>query len=289
MKQTVTAFRIGSHDPTIEISDNDIWRTTVTPDGPATLHITNWRTHSPELETFGDGADWLHSRALDLLGASDVIPAITPVHEQVSIAQKKFGELRLGKSHTPYHELLPTVLGQRVTSIEAVRQWREIVQAFGSPAPGPHSHIRTPPAPDVIASLPYHAFHRFGIERKRADTLISVARHFDFLTRISREDSTPQKLTAQLMLIPGIGVWTAAVAGGLAFGDPDALLVGDFHVKNTVAYALTGRIRGTDEEMVKTMEPYNGQRHRVVRWLQLNGVRAPARGPRRRIVSITRL
>jgi hypothetical protein len=75
----------------------------------------------------------------------------------------------------------------------------------------------------------------------------------------------------------------------LAFGDPDALLVGDFHVKNTVAFALEGRIRGTDKEMVATLEPYRGQRHRIVRWLQLNGVRAPARGPRRRIVSITRL
>jgi hypothetical protein len=41
--------------------------------------------------------------------------------------------------------------------------------------------------------------------------------------------------------------------------------------------------------MVATLEPYRGQRHRIVRWLQLNGVRAPARGPRRRIVSITRL
>jgi endonuclease III len=286
---TVSAFRIGKNDPTIHISDADVWRTSVTPDGPATLHISQWQSTTPIFQTYGDGAAWLQPRVTDFLGGSDAVPEITPAHEIVATAQKKFGRLLLGRSNTPYHELLHAVLAQRVTSIEATRQWREIVLRYGTPAPGPHAAIRTPPAPDVIASLPYHEFHRFGIERKRAESLISVAKYFDFLSRVSVSTAPAHELTAQLQKIPGVGVWTAAVAGGLAFGDPDALLVGDFHVKNTVAFALTGRIRGTDEEMVATLAPYHGQRHRVVRWLQLNGVRAPARGPRRRIVSITRL
>jgi len=285
----VSAFRIGAHDPTIDISDDELWRTTWTPDGPGTIRITNWKTTAPTCETFGDGATWLESRAIDLLGANDHIPVIDAAHEQVASAQKKYGQLQLGRSNTPYHELLHAVLAQRVTSIEAMRQWRDLVHQYGQPAPGPHSTLRTPPSPTVLASLPYYAFHKFGVERKRADTLIAVAKHFDFLSRLSENSSSPHDLTNQLQSIPGIGVWTAAVAGGLAFGDPDALLIGDFHVKNTVAYALTGRIRGTDEEMVATLEPYRGQRHRVVRWLQLDGARAPARGPRRRIVSITRL
>jgi hypothetical protein len=86
-----------------------------------------------------------------------------------------------------------------------------------------------------------------------------------------------------------VGIWTAAVAGGIAFGDADALLIGDFHVKNTVAFALTGSIRGSDEQMCKTLAPYAGNRHRVVRWLELDGWSAPARGPRRRNLSIARL
>ena len=285
----MSAFRIGSHDPTIHITQTDLWRSSVTPAGPATLHISDWQSVHPQVETFGDGASWLQERALELLGTSDTIPNIVSHHKQVTEAQKKFGLLRIGRSNTPYHELLHAVLAQRVTSIEAIRQWREIVLQFGTPAPGPFQQLRTPPTPDTISQLPYHVFHRFGIERKRAETLITVAKHFDFLTRLADSTESAQRSTAQLQLIPGVGIWTAAVAGGLAFGDPDALLVGDFHVKNTVAYALTGNIRGTDEEMVAAMEPYRGQRHRVVRWLQLNGVRAPARGPRRRIVSITRL
>lgn len=289
LSQTVSAFRIGSHDPTLHISDEDIWRASLTPQGPGTLHVRHWRTPHPEITTYGPAAEWLRPRALELLGARDNVPQIHAVHPQVANAQKKFGGLLLGRSNTPYHELLHAVLAQRVTSIEAIRQWHQIVRDFGTTAPGPHPSLLVPPAPDVLAALRYPAFHSFGIERKRADTIISVAKHFDFLSRITESESPPNELTLKLQLIPGVGVWTAAVAGGLAFGDPDALLVGDFHVKNTVAYALSGNIRGTDEEMVRILEPYAGQRHRVVRWLQLSGVKAPARGPRRRIVSITRL
>jgi hypothetical protein len=90
--------------------------------------------------------------------------------------------------------------------------------------------------------LPYTTLHTYGIEKKRADALRAVAKHAHFLHRLAESSLPAHELTQKLHLIPGVGVWTAAVAGGLAFGDPDALQVGDFHVKNTVAYALTGAI-----------------------------------------------
>lgn len=289
MSATLLAYRQGRHDPTISLGTHEVWRAVTTPEGMATLHISRLNTPEPRVDAFGDGAAWLAPRALDLSGIADVIPPITPHHRAVEVAQRRWGGLRLGRSHSSYTELIPAVLGQRVTGLEAQRQWAALVRRFGQRAPGPRDDLWTPPVPDVVASLPYTEFHTFGIERKRADTIIQVARHLAFLQRLDTSDSEPHQKTAQLQLIPGVGQWTAAVAGGLAFGDPDALLVGDFHVKNTVAYALTGRIRGTDEEMVKTLAPYAGQRHRVVRWLELSGTRAPARGPRQRIVSITRL
>ena len=91
------------------------------------------------------------------------------------------------------------------------------------------------------------------------------------------------------MRLPGIGVWTAAVTIGVSHGDPDALPVGDFHVKNTVAWALNGQARGSDDEMLRTLEPYAGQRWQVVRTLELAGLGAPRFGARRPILDVARL
>lgn len=269
--------------------NGDFWRATYTPDGPATLRIAAAISPTPTYEGFGPGANWLVERAHELLGHIDERVTITPAHDSVAHAQRQFGHLRLGRSSSPYHELFVAVLGQRVTGIEAIRQWRQLTETFGHDAPGPVAGLMLPPDPDRLKNIPYYELHSFGIEKKRADTLRAVARNCHMLMSTSLLSLAPHDATTQLQTISGIGPWSAAVAGGLAFGDPDALLVGDFHVKNTAAWALRGVIRGTDQEMERDMLPYKGQRHRVMRWLELAGWRAPARGPRRRIVSIGRL
>jgi 3-methyladenine DNA glycosylase/8-oxoguanine DNA glycosylase len=138
-----------------------------------------------------------------------------------------------------------------------------------------------------LSRQPYYVLHRFGIEKRRADALRGVAHNAARLIRdIDVSHSDPSALTSSLTNLSGIGVWTAATAGGLAYGDPDALVIGDYHVKNTVAFALTGKARGTDDEMVALLSPYNGQRARVVKWLELDGWVAPKFGPRQRISSI---
>ena len=47
-----------------------------------------------------------------------------------------------------------------------------------------------------------------------------------------------------------------------------------------VVHFLTGRARGTDEEMLRLLAPWAGQRQRVVRLIELSGVGAPRFGPR---------
>lgn len=264
------------------------WRASLTPDGPATLRVGGFMGRTPDIDAFGPGADWIARTSGGLLGDDDPLPSIRAVHPAVAEAQRRWSRLRLGHSNLPYHELLPTVLAQRVTAREALSQWRAIVRAYGRPAPGPREGLLLPPDPSTLAAVPYFELHHFGIDRRRADCLRAVARHAHVLVRDIDSARLQSDLTASLRVIPGVGEWTAACAGGLAFGDPDALQVGDFHVKNTVVHALTGRIRGTDEEMIRILDPYSGQRHRVVRWLELDGHRAPARGPRRPIVSIAR-
>ena len=85
---------------------------------------------------------------------------------------------------------------------------------------------------------------------------------------------------SRLTALPGIGPWTVAEVALRALGDPDAVSVGDFHLKNLVAFTLAGEIRGDDARMVELLEPWRGHRARVIRLLEASGHRPPAFGPR---------
>ena len=94
---------------------------------------------------------------------------------------------------------------------------------------------------------------------------------------------------SRLQSIPGIGPWTAAEATRTALGDPDAVSVGDAHLPDLVAWALAGEPRADDARMLELLEPYRGQRARVVRLLEVAGIKIPRFGPRfapRRIARI---
>ena len=63
-------------------------------------------------------------------------------------------------------------------------------------------------------------------------------------------------------------------------GDADAVPVGDYHIPNTVAWALAGEPRGTDERMLELLEPYRGHRRRVITLIKSAGISAPKYGPK---------
>jgi 3-methyladenine DNA glycosylase/8-oxoguanine DNA glycosylase len=76
-----------------------------------------------------------------------------------------------------------------------------------------------------------------------------------------------------------VGEWTVAETLVVSHGDVDAVSVGDYHLKNIVAWHLAGEERGSDERMLELLEPFRPHRARVVRLLEHAG--APQRkGPR---------
>ena len=72
------------------------------------------------------------------------------------------------------HALVPSVFEQKITGTEAFRAYAALLRAHGEPAPGP-AGLLLPPHPDALASLPYHAFHPIGIERRRAEVVRRAA------------------------------------------------------------------------------------------------------------------
>ncbi len=281
VRSTLSVYRFGRHDPTTQLGDTDFWRATLTPDGPGTLHL-QWSGAHLDAEAWGDGADWLLNGVPHIVGALDVgFTCPDDAHHAVARAARKHPGLRVGASRSLYHELLPNVLGQRVTGGEAIGQWHRLCAELGDRAPGPHASLRLPPTPERLRARPAWWFHPLGIEAKRAEALRTVASHAQRITEWSALD--PTQVAGKLQLLKGIGPWTIGSAIGPALGDPDAVPVGDYHIPNMVAWALAGHPRGNDEQMLQLLEPYVGQRGRVIRLLAIAGNAAPKFGPRQRI------
>jgi len=129
-----------------------------------------------------------------------------------------------------------------------------------------------------VAHHPAHVFHRFGVERKRADAIRVAA---SYARRLEEAASLPlAEAYARLTALPGVGPWTAAEVAMVALGDPDAVSVGDYHLPHHVAFALAGEPRADDARMLELLEPYRGQRGRVVRLIMAGGPAPPRFGPR---------
>ena len=86
----------------------------------------------------------------------------------------------------------------------------------------------------------------------------------------------PERAREALTSLPGVGVWTAAETAQRAFGDADALSVGDYHLAKVVGWSLLGHPID-DAAMVELLEPLRPHRHRAVRLFEVSGL---ARNPR---------
>jgi endonuclease III len=274
-----------AHDPTIRLRADRVVRTLRSPEGPATLEVVR-DGEGFRARAWGPGSAWALGQAPALVGGEDRGASFDGAHPLVARAAHRRPGLRMVRSGLVWDLLVPTILAQRVTAGEAARSWTRMVHAWGEPAPGPYD-LRLSPAPTRLASTPYWAFHRLGVERARAIAIVEASRRHDRLQEAValHHDAA----LARLCAVSGLGPWTAALVLRVAAGDPDHVEVGDFHVKNQISWALAGEARGTDERMLELLEPYRGQRGRVVRLLLAAGVRAPTFGPRQRVVPVHQL
>lgn len=276
----------GAGDPTMRLSSTAAIRASVTPDGPAAIEI-RVAGSGVNAWAWGPGADHLLQGLPALLGLDDDDTGFQRVHHPVVAAlARRRGRVVLGRTGAIWEALLPAMLEQRITGTEAWRNYRRLVRTHGAPAPGPLA-LWLPPTPATIAGLASYQLTALGIEPRRGALLRRVAREaprYEALGAPARQTggggAGAAALTAALRRQPGIGPWTAAEVTLRALGDPDAVSVGDAHLSNVVAFALTGRYRGTDEEMLRLLAPWAGHRARVVRLIETSGIAPPRFGPR---------
>ncbi len=286
LQRSLAPLVVSGSDPTIRLRPHGVVRCLRSPEGPVTVAVSVDEVRATA-RAWGDGAQWALAHAAATVGATDDVAHFDPSsHPAVVRAHRRLPGLRIVRTGLVADVLVPTILGQRVTSREAARSWTRIVRAWGEPAPGPHGLV-LPPAPGRLAGTPAWAFQPFGVERDRAVKIIAASRRLDRLQ--GAVDLPPEDARARLTALAGIGPWTAARVLRVAAGDADAVEVGDFHLKHHISWNLAGEPRGSDERMLELLAPFAGHRGRVVRLLSVAGQRPPSFGPRRRVVAVDRV
>jgi len=296
---TVRSLPMGGHDPCFAIAGGAFWWATRTPDGPATLSLR--RDAGALVATgYGPGREWVLAQADGVAGLRDDLSGFDELaarHPLVADLARRHRGLRLPATGRVFQRLLRAVMEQKVTGKEAYHSYAATVRHFHAasgrpPAPGPSGGappgLLLPPDPAAVAATPYWTFHPFGLEQRRADTLGRAAAAADALEDCVDAAGATVRLTA----IAGIGAWTAAEVVRVAFGDPDAVSVGDFHIPHLVSWNLAGQARAgaregspgrlspADTRLLELLEPFRGHRGRVCVLLEKGGAGAPKFGPR---------
>lgn len=295
--QSLGILMRGNGDPSFAHRPDGLWMAFTTPDGPATLRLTavsgtaSGQDSFVDAQAWGPGAEAAVAGVPRLLGRDDDWSAFDEpafhagLPRPVVEARRRNPGLRLPATGRVVDSLVPTILEQKVTTIEARRGYRYLMYRYGTPAPGagravgsaPPSGLLVAPTAEQWLGIPSWEWHKAGVGPQRSATVMRALRSATALERLAALD--PAEAGAKLQSIPGIGIWTAAEVLQRTHGCPDSIAVGDYHLASYVGYALTGR-KTDDAGMLALMEPWRGHRQRVVRMLGLSGFRKPAFGPR---------
>ena len=190
------------------------------------------------------------------MAAVDRLPVeVAECHPVVSDAARRLQGVRTGRSGDLYHALLPTILAQRITSGEAVRQWTSLCRQLGEPAPDPSLGPAAAAGTERARPAARPGGSIRSASRPSGPALAEIGRIADRLWDWVR--LPPSELAVKLRLVRGIGAWTVGSVLGPVCGDDDAVPVGDYHLPNIVAGTSPAR-RGPTTRMLELLEPFCG-------------------------------
>lgn len=285
LRRTLAPLGRGPFDPVHRVGpDGALWRTTRTPDGPASLRLTV-AGGEVRAQAWGPGADRVLAAVPELCGAHHACTLTG--HPLLEHIEATHPGVRQTRTRAVYETAVLAVLEQKVTGKQARTSWQRLAARCGAAPPGPAPDgMRVLPPPRALSLLPSWEWHALGVDPQRAAAVATVCRVMDSLERLL--DAEPGVSRRALASLPGLGVWTAAEIAQRAFGDCDAVSFGDYHVAAAVGWALLGR-PVDDPGMERVLAPWAPHRGRVVRMLELGGPAKPRFGPRTTIQDMRRL
>ena len=289
LTHTLAPLARGTGDPCHRHTpDGAHWHVSRMPSGPVTSRLVQDGPRAVVARAWGPGAAEFLDRLPHMLCLDEEIAGFAPTHPTLAEAHRRFPGLRMLRTGRVFEALVPSIMEQRVHTKSAMASWRTLVWRFGDPAPGPTPvPLRVPPDAQTWRRIPSWTYHRANVDPRRSRTIVTAARMADKLEQAAAME--PTAAARRLCAVPGVGAWTAAEVAQRAFGDPDALSVGDYHLPAIVGWSLLGRPLD-DDAMVEYLEPLRPHRYRAVRLLEISGqARKPKFGPRTPLVDISRM
>ena len=291
LRLTLRPLRHGAGDPSVRLMADGGWLAFNTPRGSATLALTQRPNGDVVAHAWGAGAEWAINSVPELCGAGDEDDGVDlRRHPAVAHAAARFPGLRLTRSNRVLDALVPVVLEQEITATEALGAWQQLVRQPGVGGEGLRvqggvvpSGLRVSPTAAAWAAMPSWDFRQAGITQRRWNVVQQAASRQVQLERTLRLGRGGPEVDRVLRALPGIGVWTSALIRQRAHGDPDAPAFGDAHISRGVCWVLAKELlpaAESDERMTELLQPWAGQRQRVVALLLAAGAEAPRRGPR---------
>ncbi|MCW5263120.1 DNA-3-methyladenine glycosylase 2 family protein [Verminephrobacter eiseniae] len=136
--------------------------------------------------------------------------------------------LRLPGAFDGFELAVRAVLGQQVTLAAARTLGQRLVERLGQTiaTPWPELH-RLFPSPATLAATDGAVLGQMGIVRQRQAAIVALARAVDGGQLALHDGADPEKTTAALCALPGIGDWTAQYIAMRVLRWPDAFPSGD--------------------------------------------------------------
>ena len=272
---TIRFLRMGQRDPSVTREADRIRIARWFQSGPATVEMRVSKG-AVKARAWGPAAQ----------EAMESVPQWAGLHE---VPCRDFGCPSLNRtlypvmgthlSRAPFvsHEVLPHILQQQIAWRDAARMWYQLLADVGEVAPGPFT-LKLPPTFAQMRRIPHGFLQQIGLSEPRIRAIREVGRlghRMDDWYAHSKE-----QFVQRISTLPSIGPWTANHVLAVSMGEPDVLVPGDYTIPHTVCWVLAGEARGTDERMRALLEPFTGNRWRVVRLMWALNLHAPRRGAR---------
>jgi DNA-3-methyladenine glycosylase II len=163
------------------------------------------------------------------------------------------GDFFAGRPTDHYSTLVRSIVGQQLSTRAAAAIWGRLIDRFGGHAPTPE---------EVLADDPDELRTAAGLSHAKVKYLRSLAEHIlDGSLQLDRLHDLPdEEVTAELVAVKGIGVWSADMFLMFHLHRPDVLPAGDLGIRRAVMLHYGLPAMPKPAEVIELGEPWRPHR-----------------------------